>query len=55
MGLSQNEVITLASIVDEETNDESEMPKVAGSTQTPPPAARRFRPRRIFFHSSGDS
>ena len=30
MGLSQNEVITLASIVDEETNDESEMPKVAG-------------------------
>ena len=30
IGLSQNEVITLASIVDEETNDEGEMPKVAG-------------------------
>lgn len=30
IGFSQNEVMTLASIVDEETNDESEMPKVAG-------------------------
>lgn len=30
IGFTQNEVMTLASIVDEETNDESEMPKVAG-------------------------